>query len=64
MVDVTVDDYFLHRSNGKRISLANVYKNMMVDERIPILDLIKVVEMLLPRRRSANSLKGLSDHFI
>ncbi|MGF7183652.1 hypothetical protein HDF11_005185 [Tunturiibacter psychrotolerans] len=48
----------------KRISLANVDKNMMVDERIPILDLIKVVEMLLPRRRSANSLKGLSDHFI
>jgi hypothetical protein len=54
----------LHKSNGKRTSLANVDKNTMADERIPILDLIKVVEMLLPRRRSANSLKEISDHFI
>jgi hypothetical protein len=46
----------------ERKSLANVDKNTMADERIP-LDLMKVVEILLPRRRSANGLKELSDHF-
>src|ERR1700733_12162640 len=44
----------------KRTSFANVDKNTMAEERIPILDSINVVEMLLPRRMSENSIKELS----
>ncbi len=48
----------------KGTSPTNADKNAMAYERIPILDLKKVIEILVPRQRSANNIKELLDHFI
>ncbi|WP_433968309.1 hypothetical protein [Tunturiibacter gelidiferens] len=62
MIDPTLDDRCLHNQMVKRTSRANVDKNTMGDERIPILDLKKIAA--LPKRKIREQYQEVVDQFI